>query len=126
MSESVSSEFSSFLRLLTNDNDCRYLDDAKRLTRRVKEASESGLSLFERRRRIESLSVVCRELIFALESDRSLDYRYRIPLAVREMSLSSRGVPAKLILLGNFEIAVRHFEKPDVSRPGWSDNPPAA
>jgi len=124
MTDQVCSEFSTFLYLLVDADGCRYFDDAKRLMRLVKHASEEGLDRAERRKRIDGLSDYCRDLIRRLEAD-GQEYRYRIPLAVREMGLSTLDASVKLILLGNFEQAVLRFERPGKSQSRLSDNPPS-
>ncbi|MFA5185392.1 MAG: hypothetical protein WC551_02805 [Patescibacteria group bacterium] len=126
MTDSVASEFSTFLYLLIDSDGCRYFDDAKSLISYVKKASESDLGRNERRSRINGLSDFCRDLIRRLEADRNGNYQYRIPLAVREFSLSTLDHSAKLGLLGNFELAVRRFERPGSEVGRWPDKTTAA
>lgn len=125
MTDAVCSEFATFLYLLMDSNGCRYLDDAKRLMKCVKDASEEGLKEYDRKSRIGDLSDYCRNLVRRLEAD-GQDYRYRIPLAVREMGLSTIDQPIKLILLGNFALAVLRFERPERTRFRPSDSPPSS
>ncbi|MBI5654618.1 hypothetical protein HZC53_03135 [Candidatus Uhrbacteria bacterium] len=126
MSDSVSSEFSSFLRLLAGDNHCAYIEDAKKLMKSVRSASEQDLSQGERKKRLDALSGLCRDLVRRLDEDRTMDYRFRIPISVREMSLMTLDLNVRLALLGNFEIAVWRFEHPEpYRRPKCSDAPPA-
>lgn len=124
MTDSVSSEFSSFLRLLIHEKDCRFFDEAKKLIRLVKSANECGLPRDERDRRMAALSDYCRLLIRLLEDVRDSDFRYRIPLSVREMGLSTLDAQSRLILLGCFQMAVQRFEHPDKDRRRRSESPP--
>jgi hypothetical protein len=124
MTNPVCSEFSSFLRLLIGENKCRYFDDAKRLMRLIRDAAEYGLSKSERQTRINALSDMCCNLVRRLEADRSMDYSYRIPDSVRKMGIRTLDPLAKLVLLGNFELAVARFERTGKEQPRQSENPP--
>lgn len=124
MTDQTRYEFSSFLRLLTGENKCRYIDDARSLRSKVKEASASEIGQPERRRRIDVLSDFCRELVHRLDTDRTFEYRYRIPCAVREMGLPTFDHTTKMLYLGSFELAVRYFENPNSERGRWPSSPP--
>lgn len=124
MLDSVSSEFSSFLRMLSGENSYRYIDDAKRLMKAVKEASEAEISRQQRQSRMDALTNLLRDLVRKLDDDLSMDYRFRIPIAAREMCLFTLDPTLRLARLGEFELAVRRFEHPEKPRPRWSDTPP--
>jgi len=123
MTDQVSSEFSSFLRLLMHENPNRYLDDAKTLIKMVKEASVDGLDFAKRQKCIDALTDHCRELVRRLDNDHLLHHRHSIPMAVREFGLSTLDRTVKMILLGSFELAVRRFERPNAERGSWPSAP---
>lgn len=125
MTDSMSSEFTSFLRLLAEDNGSRYLDQAKVLMAQIKRAAEHGLASSERQGRLDALAEYCQHLIRDLEADQSHDYRYRIPRVVRDFGIPGLTLHARLIFLGCLEQAVMRFERPDGAR-FWPSGKPAA
>lgn len=126
MSDSIASEFSTFLYLLLDTDRCRYFDDSKKLMSLVKEASEPDLSKTERGNRVTRVSDFCRDLVRRLEDDKKGNYQYRIPLAVREIALPALDIQVKLGILGNFELAVRRFERPGSETGSWPRKSDAA
>ncbi len=119
MSDTIATEFSSFLRHLMYEHELRFFDTAKDLMRLVKSSAETGLSSQARQERIVRLSDFCRKLIRDMENDRASNLRYRIPLSIREFSLTTIDEKVKLRLLGEFELAVRRYENPDAGRGRW-------